>query len=354
MTDRSTSLPLDPDRIDRVLAPFAADGAGLAVVVEDLDGSPIAGSTAGGPTGDASDASAAHDRAIRDISSNGSTVARLVANGPATQDPAVSAALDALAIGLGELAEVSTRIPPSELALGRLHQRSIVSLRAPEVPGYDLASHYEAAREIGGDFFELFRLRRRRRTIGVVIADVTGKGIAAGLMMAFARPVIHAALDAAPGPAVALERTNRILVAELHTRLFITALVGSLDAGSGRLRLANAGHEPPLLVPGNGGPIANVTCGGLLLGAFTTLGLAEVELELAPGDLLLLYTDGVTDAADASGERFGEPRLYATLDATRGRSAHEVMAAIRDEVVSFRGAVEPTDDVTIVAVGRHR
>jgi len=172
--------------------------------------------------------------------------------------------------------------------------------------------------------------------------------------MAFARPVIHAALDAAPGPAVALERTNRILVEELHTRLFITALVGSLDAGTGRLRVANAGHEPPLLVPGNGRPIVNVTCGGLLLGAFTSLGLAEIEVELEPRDLLLLYTDGVTDAADETGERFGEPRLYATLDATRGRSAHEVVAGIRDAVAAFRGAVEPTDDVTIVAVGRHR
>ena len=351
MTDRSPSSPLDPDRLDRVLAPFAADGAGLSVSVEDLDGATIAGPPLSRTT--ARDARA-DGRVTRDIGSDGATVALLVASGPASRDPAVAAALDALAIGLGELADASTRIPPSELALGRLHQRSIVSLRAPDVPGYDLASHYEAAREIGGDFFELFRLRRRRRTIGVVIADVTGKGIAAGLMMAFARPVIHAALDAAPGPAVALERTNRILVEELHTRLFITALVGSLDAGTGRLRVANAGHEPPLLVPGNGRPIVNVTCGGLLLGAFTSLGLAEIEVELEPGDLLLLYTDGVTDAADETGERFGEPRLYATLDATRGRSAHEVVAGIRDAVAAFRGAVEPTDDVTIVAVGRHR
>ena len=351
MTDRSPSSPLDPDRLDRVLAPFAADGAGLSVSVEDLDGATIAGPPLSRTT--ARDARA-DGRVTRDIGSHGATVALLVASGPASRDPAVAAALDALAIGLGELADASTRIPPSELALGRLHQRSIVSLRAPDVPGYDLASHYEAAREIGGDFFELFRLRRRRRTIGVVLADVTGKGIAAGLMMAFARPVIHAALDAAPGPAVALERTNRILVEELHTRLFITALVGSLDAGTGRLRVANAGHEPPLLVPGNGRPIVNVTCGGLLLGAFTSLGLAEIEVELEPGDLLLLYTDGVTDAADETGERFGEPRLYATLDATRGRSAHEVVAGIRDAVAAFRGAVEPTDDVTIVAVGRHR
>ena len=95
----------------------------------------------------------------------------------------------------------------AELAISRI-ERSIVSLEPPEVAGYDLASYYEPAREIGGDFFELFRLRRRGRPLGVVIADVTGKGIAAALLMAFARPVIHTALQAAPGPADALRRTN--------------------------------------------------------------------------------------------------------------------------------------------------
>jgi hypothetical protein len=132
----------------------------------------------------------------------------------------------------------------SELAQARLAQRSFVSLRGLVVPGYDLASHYEAAREIGGDFFELFQLHRRRRPVGVVIADVTGKGIGAGMLMAFARPVIHAALDASRGPADALERTNRILVDEIRSGLFITAIAGVLDVSAGRLRMANAGTSP--------------------------------------------------------------------------------------------------------------
>ena len=99
-----------------------------------------------------------------------------------------------------------------ELAHGRRLQRSFVSLVAPDVPGFDIASHYEAAREVGGDFFDLFRLRRRGQPLSVVIADVTGKGIAAALLMAFSRPLLHAAIDHTTGPAEALERTNRILV----------------------------------------------------------------------------------------------------------------------------------------------
>src|SRR5688500_7652901 len=207
MTDPGAAL--DPARVERILASFASAADRLQVAVVDVAGDPIAVSA--GSTGDGV---APKDRLELDIRCAGGLVGRVVASGPAIDDPTVASALDALAAGLGELAEADYRSLASELAQARLAQRSFVSLRGPVVPGYDLASHYEAAREIGGDFFELFQLQRRRRRqpIGIVIADVTGKGIGAGMLMAFARPVIHAALDASPGPADALERTNRILV----------------------------------------------------------------------------------------------------------------------------------------------
>jgi phosphoserine phosphatase RsbU/P len=293
-------------------------------------------------------------RLVRDIHCAGGLVGRVVASGPAIVDPAVVSAMDALAAGLGELAEADHRSLTSELAQARLAQRSFVSLRAPIIPGYDLASHYEAAHEIGGDFFELFLLQREDRPVGVVIADVTGKGIGAGMLMAFARPVIHAALDGSPGPADALERTNRILVDEIRSGLFITAIAGVLDVATGRLRVANAGHEPPLIVPGDGGPVDAIEGGGVLLGAFRSLGVPELDVRLRPGDALVLYTDGVTDAIGPSGERFGEPRLLATIEAARGGSAHDIVAALRDAVAEFRGTVPPADDITIVVIGRQR
>ena len=237
--------------------------------------------------------------------------------------------------------------------MSRLQQRTIVSLQAPHVEGYDLASHYEPAREIGGDFFELFRMRRRAHPLGVVIADVAGKGIAAALLMAFARPVIHTALTAASGPSEALERTNRILVDELHTTLFITVLAGRLDLRTGSFRMANAGHESPLLIPRDGAPIAPVNGGGPLLGAFSRLGIPEVEIELRLGDTLLLYTDGVTDARSGGRRAVRQGEVARGLEQFRDGSAHEMVAGIRDAVAAFRGAADPVDDVTIVAVGRH-
>ena len=347
----------DADRLQRVLAPFARI-PGLSVVIEGPTGAVVA-SVDAPPT-------AASLSLTRELRVGGELLGRVVASGASMAEPIVTAAIESLAVGLEQIAEAEQRTLgavagqeesstlAADLALGRLQQRTIVSLIAPDVGGYDLASHYEPAREVGGDFFELFRLRRRGHPLGVVIADVAGKGIAAALLMAFVRPVIHSALTAAPGPADALERTNRILVGELRTALFITALVAKLDVRTGLLRIANAGHEPALIVPGDGGPIRPLEGGGPLLGAFAKLGIREVETELRKGDQLVLYTDGVTDARGPSGERFGKARLLASIEAARGGTADDLVAAIRDDVASFRSLVDPADDITIVGIGRQR
>ena len=249
-------------------------------------------------------------------------------------------------------AEAGARRIDEELAHGRRLQRSFVSLVAPDVPGYEIASYYEAAREVGGDFFDLFRLRRRGRPLSVVIADVTGKGIAAALLMAFSRPLLHAAIDHTPGPAAALERTNKILVEERRSSLFITALCARLDLPSGHLAVANAGHEPPLVVRADGSPIECLPDAGPLIGAFPTLEIPEVATDLGPGDLALFYTDGVTDARDAAGERFEEGRLFAAVGSVRGGTAQEVVDAVAGAVERYQGVTDPADDVTIVAIRR--
>jgi serine phosphatase RsbU (regulator of sigma subunit) len=227
-----------------------------------------------------------------------------------------------------------------------------VSLHPPQVPGWDIAAHYEAAREVGGDFFEVFRLRRRGRPLSIVIADVTGKGIAAALLMAFSRPLLHAAIDHTMSPSQALERVNRILVEERRSSLFITALVARLDVRTGHLRIANAGHEPPLLVPGDGAPVRWLTGAGPLIGAFGGLEVPEIALELQPGDLALLYTDGVTDARSPAGERFDEWRLLETIEAARNGTAGSLVSAIAGAVNAFQGRDDVADDITIVAVRR--
>lgn len=248
--------------------------------------------------------------------------------------------------------ETTMRRIDEELAHGRRLQRSFVSLVAPDVPGYEVASHYEAAREVGGDFFDLFRLRRRGRPLSVVIADVTGKGIAAALLMAFSRPLLHAAIDQTTGPAAALERTNRILVEERRSSLFITALCARLDLPSGHLAVANAGHEPPLVIRADGSPLECLPDAGPLIGAFPTLDIPEVATDLAPGDVVLFYTDGVTDARSAAGERFEEEGLFAAAESARGGTAQDFVDAVAGAVERFQGATAPADDVTIVAIRR--
>ena len=186
-----------------------------------------------------------------------------------------------------------------------------------------------------------------------MIADVTGKGIAAALMMAFVRPLLHAAIDHTTGPSEALERTNRILVDERRSSLFITALAGRLDLRKGHLRLANAGHEPPLIVRADGSPPTWLDGAGPLVGAFHRLDVPRDHVSSsAPGDLALLYTDGITDARSPAGERFDEWRLLETVEAARGGTAQELVTALADTVCAFQEPSPPVDDITVVAIRR--
>src|SRR6185436_7088744 len=149
-------------------------------------------------------------------------------------------------------------------------QRTLVLVSGVEPEGWEIANDYRPARQIGGDFFDVFPLLdpARPRHLGVVIADVSGKGIAAALLMAFVRPVIRSALDRSGDPVAALERTNQILVEERRTGLFVTVLGGVLELDTGVFTFANAGHEPPLLAsPGDAGPVW-VEGGGPLVGLF--------------------------------------------------------------------------------------
>ena len=339
--------------LDAIVAPFRGLDAELGVSLEDPTGRSIASNSAL-PVPASAAASQVQGGAFA-----GGTVRTWTADGTTPLATAVAASLAAALSAVHEhdtatsdRAVATARLLEQELAHGRTLQRSFVSLVPPDVPGWDIAAHYEAARAVGGDFFDLFRLRRRGRPLSIVIADVTGKGVAAALLMAFSRPLLHAAIDHTTTPGAALERTNKILVEERRSSLFITALAARLDVHTGLLRVANAGHEPPLLVRADGSPIGCLLESGPLIGAFGRLDIPETTLELAPGDLVLFYTDGVTDARSPAGERFDEWRLFEAVDGARGRAAAEVVGAIARAVNAFQGREDVADDITIVAVRR--
>jgi phosphoserine phosphatase RsbU/P len=231
-------------------------------------------------------------------------------------------------------------------------------IAGPDVPGWEIASDYEPARQIGGDFFDVFPLldTPAGERLGIVIADVAGKGISAALLMAFVRPVLRTALDRSGDPVAALERTNWILTVERRIGLFVTVFAGVLDTRTGRLRFASAGHEPPLLVPGADGPPRQLAVRGPLLGAFPRLGLREERVRLRVGDSLILYTDGVTDATAPDGERFGDERLLQLAgDADGGTaSAAERCARVVGAVRAFQVEGEPADDIALLVLRRVR
>ena len=187
----------------------------------------------------------------------------------------------------------------------------------------------------------------------MVIADVSGKGIAAALLMAFARPIIRSALDRTGDPVLALERVNHILVDERRTGLFVTVLAGVLDLDTGVFTFANAGHEMPILAGPDGSEPRWVPGGGPLVGVFGRLDLAAERLEIKPGERLVLFTDGITDAAAPSGERFGQDRLLQAIAETcRTGGAVDTCRAVIQGVLAFQAEALPADDLALLVLRR--
>lgn len=251
-------------------------------------------------------------------------------------------------------ARTDREILDRELRVAQRIQRTLVLLTGIDADGWEIESDYRPARSIGGDFFDVFPLLdpTRPRQLGIVIADVSGKGIAAALLMAFVRPVMRSALDRSGDPVQALELTNRILVEERRTGLFVTILAGVLELDTGRFTFANAGHEMPLLVPGDGSPSGWVEGGGPLVGMFAQLNLTAETVTIQPGDRLVLYTDGITDAASPAGARLGVERFRELAGATHAGDAEDTCRTVIDSVLAFQGDAEAADDLALLVLRR--
>jgi sigma-B regulation protein RsbU (phosphoserine phosphatase) len=239
-----------------------------------------------------------------------------------------------------------------ELDFARRIQLNLMPAAPLQPAGWEIATAYRAARVVGGDFYDAFELPGRSGRIGLIIADVTGKGLTAALMMAFTRAVHRAAAYNGTSPADWLERTNRVLVRDARTGLFVTAIAAEVDPSRGVLTYASAGHEPALLARRSAQSVDELAAGGMLLGLAEGAPTADREVAFEPGDLAVLYTDGVTDAVDADGARFGVGRLVEAVRAAGGRVAAEAVAEILAAVDRFVGSAEPADDLTLVAVRR--
>lgn len=233
------------------------------------------------------------------------------------------------------------------LAIARRIQETFLPRRAPNVPGFDLWGVNVPSEEVGGDYFDFIEIAPGH--LGLAIADVSGKGIPAALIMAAFRASLRAEIRNHYAIRTVLSKVNRLLNESVSPSQFVTAVYGVLDAANRRLTYSNAGHNPPLLRRRNGS-YRLLDTGGLLLGPFPETTYSEKQVTLESGDLLVLYTDGVTEAyRDEVGE-FGLERLQQVLEASAGSSAREICESIVDVVSAFRATERVRDDLTVLVV----
>lgn len=235
----------------------------------------------------------------------------------------------------------------SELDLAREIQTRLLPREAPVVPRTELAGLSVPARQVGGDYFDFLPLSGNR--IGLMVADVSGKGVPAALLMSsFRASLLSLDLDR-DGPAATLARLNAFLYHSVEPGRFVTAFLAVLDPATGRLLYSNAGHNPPLLIKTDL-DTHFLREGGLVLGLFGNSRYRQAEVRLDPADLLVLYTDGVTEAADEDDDMWGEERFYSLLCRHREHSCRDIVGMVLDEVSSFSGRQGQTDDITLVIV----
>jgi serine phosphatase RsbU (regulator of sigma subunit) len=243
-----------------------------------------------------------------------------------------------------------------ELAIARQIQLSLLPEACPVVPGWEFAAAYQPARVVGGDLYDFLELPGEPRRLGLVIADVTDKGVPAALFMAFSRTIVRteAMSSRNRNPAATLSRANRSIVRDIQSdsRLFLSAFYATLDTVSGRLAYANGGHNWPLWLRSASGEVQPLAARGIVLGVFNDIELEEREIEVAPGDMLVFYTDGVTEARGADGQMFDEERLRAAVASNPEASAQQVLQAIVEAVEAFVGDIPQSDDLTLFVIKR--
>ncbi len=247
---------------------------------------------------------------------------------------------------LYDLAEVQRARLAVELEMARAVQTSLLPEVLPNIPGFDLAAHWSFAREVGGDFFDIFPLPDRRW--GIVVADVSDKGAPAALYMAMARGLIRSRADQTASPAALLAQVNDALTVQMWSSMFVTVWYAVLDPAAHTLTYANAGHNPAIHRLSSG-ETQELPHTGTVLGAFSQQTWSERTLTLEPGDTLIAYTDGLTDAENSRREDYGTERLAAAVAAAPAE-ADSVAQYILCDLDSFTQGIPVADDLTLLVL----
>ncbi|MEX0332318.1 MAG: SpoIIE family protein phosphatase [Puniceicoccaceae bacterium] len=244
-----------------------------------------------------------------------------------------------------------------DLGLANEIQRMLLPRELPRLDKLEMASIYIPAQKVGGDLYDVFPLDESR--VGIAIADVSGKGIPASLLMAICQSNLrHFARDL-DSPAEVLRELNDVMLGEMRPEMFVTIVYAVIDMAKGELVLARGGHELPIMVHSSNGPETRsefIACDGMALGMVPgeifNVAVQDHRVPFVEGDILALYTDGITEVANQEGTEFGKERLAEVVCSLRTRHSQEITQGILDRISLFSGAPSQSDDLTVV-IARH-
>ena len=241
-----------------------------------------------------------------------------------------------------------------DLAVAREIQQAILPRIFPPFPeeaaNMDIAASMNAAKDVGGDFYDFFRIDDDK--IGFVIADVSGKGVPAAIFMAVSRTLIRATGIRGVTPSECISYSNDLLAKESANNMFVTVFYGIYNIKTGEVTYTNAGHNPPYLIKA-GGTIEQLPLSkDIVVGALDDFQFSEETLQLEHGETLLLYTDGVTEAINVNDEEYGEKRLEETLKDVIQQNCQQIINTVKADVKTFAGEAEQSDDITLLAIKR--
>lgn len=234
-----------------------------------------------------------------------------------------------------------------ELALAHDIQAKLIPSHLPAPPGWEVAAFWRSALEVGGDFYDFIEVTPQQ--LGIVIADVAGKGMPAALYMALTRSLLRATAPGQTDPTAVLRRVNELLVPDTQRGMFVSLFYAVLDTQTGLLTYTNAGHNPPLLLRADG-QLEALRSPGLVLGVQPGIEPEMDQRQIASGDGVVFYTDGVTEVFDASAAAFGEERLKAILQEYWNQGPQTIVEKIREAVNAFSATAQPTDDFTLLVL----
>ena len=246
--------------------------------------------------------------------------------------------------------EQQRRQTDQELNLARRIQKTFLPEKLPEIPGYQLAVEWETARQVGGDFYDVIPLDDGR--FGMIIADVSDKGLPASLYMTVSRTLLRAVSREFSSPARALERVNQLLQLDSTQSFFVTLIYMILDTQTGELTYAIAGHNPPYVLDSVNKTAMRLPKGGIALGLLEPITLTDVKLKLEHAQSMVLYTDGVTEPTNAEGQEYGQIRLQQILTTITDLHPEDMISRLLEDLESFQGEDLFEDDRTLLILKR--